>query len=140
MKRRWLEVRDVVAYHAEQIAQFGGRAGIRDRGLLESALARARHRAAYAKATLFELAAAYAHGIARNHPFVDGNKRAALVASFAFLELNGREVRAPEADAVVTFLALAGGSLSEPEMAAWLKRHSAKLPTPARDGVRAVPR
>lgn len=119
----WLEAEDAIAFHAEQIAQFGGQPGIRDHALLESALGRPRHRAAYEKPTVFELAAAYAFGIARNHPFLDGNKRTALVCAFTFLELNGWEVRAPEADAVIAFLALADGSMSEKDMAAWLKRH-----------------
>ena len=126
MKRVWLEAEDAIAFHAEQIAQFGGQPGIRDRGLLESALGRPRHRAAYEKPTVFELAAAYAYGIARNHPFLDGNKRTALVCAFTFIELNGWEVRAPEADAAIAFLALADGSMSEKDMAAWLAQHSVR--------------
>lgn len=126
MKRVWLEAEDAIAFHAEQIAQFGGQPGIRDRGLLESALGRPRHRAAYEKPTVFELAAAYAYGVARNHPFLDGNKRTALVCAFTFLELNGWEVRAPEADAAIAFLALADGSMSEKDMAAWLAKHSVR--------------
>lgn len=126
MKRVWLDAEDAIAFHAEQIAQFGGQPGIRDRALLESALGRPRHKDAYEKPTVFELAAAIAYGIARNHPFLDANKRTALVCSFAFLELNGREVRAPEADAVVAFLAVADGSMSEKDVAAWLKRHCMK--------------
>ncbi len=126
MKRVWLEAEDAIAFHAEQIAQFGGQPGIRDRGLLASALGRPRHRAAYEKPTRFDLAAAYAYGIARNHPFLDGNKRTALVCAFTFLELNGWDVRAPEADAVIAFLALADGSMSEKGMAAWFARHSAR--------------
>ena len=122
----WLDARTVIAIHAEQIAQFGGQAGIRDAGTLESAMARPQNKAAYAKATVFALATAYAFGIARNHPFLDGNKRTALVCSFAFLELNGYEVNAPEPDTVLTFLALAEGKLSEDSLAAWLKRHSTK--------------
>jgi death on curing protein len=127
VKRVWLDVRDVVAFHAGQIAEFGGQAGVRDPGLLESAVARPRNRAAYAKPSLFELAAAYAFGIARNHPFIDGNKRTALVSAFAFLELNGWEVRAPEADATVTFLLLAEGKLSESMLAEWIEQHCVKL-------------
>jgi death-on-curing protein len=123
MKRVWLEARDAIAFHAEQIASFGGQPGIRDSGLLESAMARPRNRAAYGKSTVFELAAAYAFGIARNHPFIDGNKRVALVCAFVFLELNGWDVAAPEPDAVLTFLALANGTLGEAELAAWLKQH-----------------
>jgi death-on-curing protein len=126
MKAVWLDVRDAIAYHAEQIAQFGGQAGVRDQGLLDSAMARPRNKAVYDKPTIFELAAAYAFGIARNHPFLDGNKRTALVCAFAFLELNGFEVKAPEPDAVLTFLALAEGKLAEDALAAWLKQHSVK--------------
>ena len=126
MKVLWLDVRDAIAYHAEQIEQFGGQAGIRDQAMLESAMARPRNKAAYAKSPLFELAAAYAYGIARNHPFLDGNKRTALVCAFAFLEVNGQEVNAPEPDAVLTFLALAEGKLTEVALAAWLKRHSVR--------------
>lgn len=123
MKRVWLDVRDAIAFHAEQIAQFGGSPGVRDAGLLESAMHRPRNCAAYGKPTVFDLAAAYAFGIARNHPFIDGNKRTALVCCFTFLELNGRTVAAPEADAVLTFMALAAGKLSEDQLAAWLERH-----------------
>lgn len=126
MKRVWLDVRAAIAFHAEQIAQFGGQPGIRDLGLLDSAMHRPRNRAAYGKATVFDLAAAYAFGIARNHPFIDGNKRTALVCCFTFLELNGRTVAAPEADTVVAFMALAAGKLSEHDLAAWLERHCAK--------------
>lgn len=126
MKWIWLETRDAVAFHAEQIALFGGQPGIRDESLLESALARPRNRAAHGEAKAFQLAAACAFGIARNHPFVDGNKRTALVCAFVFLELNGWEVQAPEAEAAVTFLALAEGKLSEEGLAEWLRRHSAR--------------
>jgi death-on-curing protein len=126
VKRVWIDIQDAIAFHAEQIAQFGGQAGVRDRGLLESALGRARHKDAYGAPNDFELAAANAFGIARNHPFIDGNKRTALVCAFAFLELNGWEVQSPEEDAVVTFLALADGSMSERDMAAWLELHCRK--------------
>jgi death-on-curing protein len=129
MKRVWLDARDAIAFQAEQVALFGGQPGIRDAGMLESAIARPRNRAAYGKSTDFELAAAYAFGIARNHPFIDGNKRTALVCAFAFLELNGWEISAPEADAVLTFLALAEGTLDEAELAGWLKRHCRKHST-----------
>src|SRR5882672_4989855 len=123
MKVVWLDVRDAIAYHAEQIAQFGGQPGVRNEAMLESALARPRNKAAYGKSTVFHLAAAYAFGIARNHPFLDGNKRTALVCAFAFLHLNGQEVTAPEPEAALTFLALAEGKLTESALAAWLKQH-----------------
>ena len=111
------------AFHAIQIVEFGGLAGMRDAGALESALARPLNLSAYGKPTVFELAASYAFGIARNHPFVDGNKRTALVASFTFLELNGYEVNSPEAETVLTFLDLASGKLPEKDLARWLETH-----------------
>jgi death-on-curing protein len=115
----WLDRRDVEAFHAMQIAEFGGLAGLRDAGALESALARPLNLVAYGKPSLFELAAAYAFGIARNHPFVDGNKRTAFVASVVFLEINGRSFRASEEDVAVTFLALAAGEMTEARLAKW---------------------
>jgi death-on-curing protein len=124
---RWLEADELVAIHAELIAEFGGAPGLRDRGLVESAAARPQHLASYGNPTLFELAAAYAFGLARNHPFVDGNKRAALVAAFAFLELNGWSVIAEESAAVLVFLDLAAGDLEENELAVWLRENSAKI-------------
>jgi death-on-curing protein len=120
----WLERRDVEAFHDAQISEFGGLAGLRDPGALESALARPLNLKAYGKPSLTGLAAAYGFGICRNHPFADGNKRTALVATFTSLELNGREVVAREEDAVVTFLALASGTLAQSELAAWLKANS----------------
>ena len=122
----WLDRRSVEAFHDEQLAEFGGLAGLRDEGALESALARPMNLAAYEEPSLFELAAAYAFGIARNHPFVDGNKRTALVASFAFLELNGVTVNAKEEDAVVAFVGLAAGKLSQKELSSWLESHAVK--------------
>lgn len=127
MKRwLWLDAADVAAYHAVQIAEHGGSAGLRDRGLLESALARPRHLAAYGKPGAFELAASYAAGIAKNHPFIDGNKRAAFVASVTFLELNGWQFAATEEASATAFLDLAAGSLTEQEMAGWLKANCRK--------------
>jgi len=119
----WLDRRVVEAIHAAQIAQFGGLAGTRDAGALESALGRPLNLAAYGKPSVFDLAASYAFGIARNHSFVDGNKRTALVSSFTFLELNGHEVTAAEADAVLTFVDLAAGKLPEKALARWLEAH-----------------
>ena len=123
----WLERRDVEAFHAAQIAEFGGLPGLRDAGALESSLARPLNLLAHGKPTLFELAAAYGFGICRNHPFVDGNKRTSLVGTFVFLELNGYEPTASEEDAVVTVLALADGSLSEKEFATWLEGNTRRL-------------
>jgi death on curing protein len=120
----WLDRQAVEAFHAEQLSEFGGLAGIRDPGALESAIARPLNLAAQGKPTVHELAAEYAFGIARNHPFADGNKRTALVACFVFLELNGVVVNAREEDAVVTFLELAAGKLTASALAAWLKENS----------------
>jgi death-on-curing protein len=125
----WLDARHAIAVHAEQIAQFGGQAGVRDQAMLESAMARPRNKAAYGEGTVFGLAAAYAFGLARNHPFLDGNKRTALVCAFAFMELNGWEVRAPEPEAALTFLALAEGKLTEAALAEWLKQNSTRRKT-----------
>ena len=119
----WLERRDVEAFHAMQIAEFGGLAGLRDAGALESALARPHNLIAYDDPTPFDLTAAYAFGIARNHPFVDGNKRTALMAAYVFLGLNGQRLVAPEAEAVVMVQELAGGVCGEAEFAAWIVQH-----------------
>lgn len=125
MKRwTWLDATDVTAYHAEQIAEHGGSAGLREHGMLESALARPRNLVAYGDPDAFDLAAAYAFGIARNHPFVDGNKRVALVAGIAFLELNGWRFVASEVDAAVAFLDLAAGRITEHELSRWLEANS----------------
>ena len=123
-KWRWLEADELAAVHNELIAEFGGSSGLRDRALLESAAARPKHLATYQQPNVFELAAAYAFGLAGNHPFVDGNKRVALLAAFTFLELNGWEVTAEEAAAVLVFLDLASGKLEEKELAAWLERNA----------------
>ena len=120
----WLDRRDVEGFHTGQIADYGGLGGLRDPGALESAIARPKNLAAYGAPSLCELAAGYAFGICRNHPFVDGNKRTSFIAIAAFLDLNGREFTAAEADVVVTFLALAAGQLGEGELAAWLEANS----------------
>ncbi len=117
---RWLTVVAIHTMHEELIAEHGGSSGVRDQGLLESALARPQNLLAYGKPTLAEMAASYAFGIARNHPFVDGNKRTALMAAFVFLGLNGQRLVAPEAEAVVMTLELASGACGEAEYAAWL--------------------
>jgi death on curing protein len=121
---RWLEAADLVAMHRQVIAEFGGPPGLRDEGLLESGAARPKHLAAYQSASAFELAAAHAFGLARNHPFVDGNKRIALIAAFTFLELNGWEVQAEETAAVLVFVDLAAGKLDERQLAVWLEGNS----------------
>ena len=110
--------------HDRQLAEHGGGEGVRDAGLLESALQRPVNKFAYGEPDLFDLAAAYAYGIARNHPFVDGNKRTALVASFTFLKLNGLRMTSTQAENVAVFLALAAGELDEDALAAWLREHA----------------
>ena len=121
----WVDKPEVLVAHSRQLAEHGGSDGIRDLTLLESALAKPRNVFAYQPdATLPRLAASYAFGIARNHPFIDGNKRTALVVSEGFLRLNGlRMVAAPE-DKYLTFLHLADGSLSEEELASWFMAHA----------------
>ena len=122
----WIDPSVILAAHDELIAEHGGLAGIRDRGLLESALARPPNRAAYGKADHADLAACYGAGIARNHPFADGNKRTAFVAVELFLALNGWKLTAADADAVIAMLAVAGGTLVEAAFADWIRRHAAK--------------
>jgi death on curing protein len=116
----WLTADLVLAMHDEQLREFGGPAGIRDMGALESALGRARNRWAYEGGDLPRLAAAYGFGIARNHPFVDGNKRAALLAIITFLGLNDVEFTASEAEAVVMIRDLAAGAIDEGVLARWI--------------------
>jgi len=117
----WLDPRVLLAIHEEQLAEHGGASGIRDQGLFESAIARTQHLAAYGKPDAAALAAAYGFGLARNHPFVDGNKRTAFVAVELFLDLDGFELTAGDADAVLTMLALAAGELSEEVCADWVR-------------------
>jgi len=121
---RWLDRRAVLLLHDESIATFGGASGLRDAGLLDSALGRAPNRLAYnPTATLSELAAAYAHGLAQNHPFVDGNKRSAFMALGLFLHVNGYELTASQVDAIYVMLALAAGDIDEAELAQWIHLH-----------------
>lgn len=119
----WLLEAVVRAVHAEQLAAHGGGAGVRDPGLLASALARPRHLAQYGQPDAFALAAAYAWGIIRNHPFVDGNKRTGFLAAYVFLDCNGWELTASEAEVAAVVLALAAGDMDEAAFAAWLGRH-----------------
>ena len=120
---RWLTVTAIHTMHEELIAEHGGSSGVRDQGLLEAALARPQNLLAYGKPTLAEMAASYAFGIACNHPFVDGNKRTALMAAYVFLGLNGQRLVAPEAEAVVMTVELASGACGEAEYSAWLASH-----------------
>lgn len=117
----WLKVEAVLAVHTEQLARNGGLAGVRDAGALESAMARPRNAAAYGHPDIADLAAAYAFGIARNHPFTDANKRTAWIAARLFVESNGKEINVPQADIVTFMLALAAGELKEDAAAAWFR-------------------
>ncbi len=122
----WLGVELATAVHAEQLAEHGGGEGVRDPGLLESALARPLNLAAYGDPDAAELAAAYAYGIARNHPFVDGNKRTAWVLARLFLALGGRTLSFTADEAIEAMLALAAGELTEEELADWFRVHLAE--------------
>jgi len=127
---KWLATAVVTAIHDEAIYEFGGLAGIRDFGLLESALDRPRNRLAYEpKSTLFELAATLCVGLAKNHPFIDGNKRTALLGTHAFLFLNGNALEPTEEDEVLTMVAVADGSLSEHQLADWLRTNCTRATT-----------
>jgi death on curing protein len=142
----WLEKRLVLAIHDRQLAEHGGTGGVRDEGLLESALARSQQLHAYGDPApdLADLAAALAYGLARNHPFLDGNKRTAAVAGETFLELNGATLEAHDVELYPIYLALAEGKLGERDFAGWLRqrlrtreRGEAREP---RSGYRAKPR
>jgi death-on-curing protein len=117
----WLDVAEVLDMHAEQLALFGGADGIRDQGMLESALARPKNRWHYGETDLAALAAAYAFGIARNHPFVDGNKRAAFHALVVSLRMNEIAFRPDSAQAAAIVLGLAAGEVSEESLARWIR-------------------
>lgn len=123
----WLDKRIVLAIHEDLIAQHGGLAGLRDDGLFESALARPQNRWMYGEATdLFECAASYGFGLAKNHAFSDGNKRTAFQAMYTFLGLNDVELSADEAETVHTMVGVAEGSVSEKALAAWLRKNTPK--------------
>lgn len=121
---RWIDRRALLLLHDESIAEHGGAAGIRDEGLLDCALARPLNLVADGEPDWADLAAAYGVGLAKNHPFVDGNKRAAFLAVGLFMALNGRRLVATQADATLTMLAVAAGSLDEAAFADWLRAHS----------------
>lgn len=118
---RWLDERVALALHDRQLAEHGGPSGVRDAGVLASALARPVNQWAYGEDGLCALAAAYAFGVARNHPFTDGNKRIAWVLARTFLRKNGIEFASEERDAIATVFALAAGELSEEELADWFR-------------------
>ena len=122
---RWLTFSVVRALHADQTSQHGGSGGLRDRGLLESALQRPRNRLRYEPVSdLAELAAAYGFGIARNHPFIDGNKRVAFQAMYVFLGLNGLRIEVREEEVVSVMLSVASGDTDELQLASWLRANT----------------
>jgi death on curing protein len=117
----WLSAELVIAFHDEQLREFGGPPGLRDRGMLESALGLPQNKWSYGETDLAALAAAYAFGIARNHPFVDGNKRASLLAIVTFLGLNGIEFLADQGAAVVMIQSLAAAEVEEAGLSRWIR-------------------
>lgn len=121
MPVEWLREDVMLAVHQAQLAEHGGSAGVRDFGLLQSALARPRNLAEYGTPDLADLAAAYGMGIARNHPFIDGNKRAALVAMEVFLDRNGASLVATDEECVQAMVSVAGGTCDEAALAGWLR-------------------
>ncbi len=124
MSWTWIDPAVVLAIHDQQIAEHGGTTGIRDMGLLESSLARPMQLEAYGEPDVFDLAAIYAHGIACNHPFLDGNKRTAYVVCMLFLRLHGFQIKAPGPDRVIFFERLGKGEIQLDELAAWLRGHA----------------
>ena len=120
----WLDKLLILAVHDEQLAEHGGLSGVRDSGLLESAMARPEHLAAYGKPDIAELAASYGYGIARNHPFIDGNKRTAFVAVLLFLAFNAYSFQATDSDKVIVMLKVAAGEITEAEFATWIRNNS----------------
>jgi len=126
MTWRWIDKRLLLILHDESLAEHGGAPGLRDEGLLDSALARPLNLVAYDDPDLSDLAAAYGVGLAKNHPFIDGNKRCAFLAVGLFVRLNGHRLIASQADATLTMLRVASGELGESEFAAWVRRNIAK--------------
>lgn len=121
----WLKLEVALAVHQMLLAEHGGSHGVRDQKLPESALSRPQQKYAYdSGCSLYDLAAALSFGVAKNHPFVDGNKRVALTLGVVFLEINGIEITAPESNAAVTFEGLAGGQVSEQELSQWYQSNS----------------
>ena len=126
----WVDKQLLLLLHDESLAEHGGAAGIRDEGLLDSALARPMNMIAYGEPDLAELAASYGVGLAKNHAFVDGNKRAAFLAVGLFLRLNGHRLNATPAAATVAMMDVAAGTLNEADFADWIRRHSAPVSSP----------
>ena len=126
----WLTIELILAIHEEQLFEHGGSSGVRDRGLLESALARPLNVFHFENAQIQYLAAIYASGIMRNHPFVDGNKRTGFMAMYTFLGANGYQLKATEPEAVAATMELAAGELSDDQFAAWVADHSEMITSP----------
>ena len=124
----WLNSAVIIAVHEAQLAEHGGGTGVRDQNLLVSALSRPQNLAAYGKPDAADLAAAYGFGISRNHAFIDGNKRTGFVAAEMFLNLNGYQLSADDANSAVTMLAVSAGDITEVEFAAWIRLNANKMP------------
>lgn len=124
----WLNSAVIIAVHEAQLAQHGGGTGVRDQNLLISALTRPQNLAAYGTPDAADLAAAYGFGISRNHAFIDGNKRTGFVAAEMFLNLNGHQLTADDANSAVTMLAVSAGDITEAEFAAWIRQYANKIP------------
>jgi death-on-curing protein len=126
MSWRWIDRRSLLLLHGESVAEHGGGDGIRDEGLLDSALAWPQNQLADGKPDFADLAASYCTGLAKNHPFVDGNKRIAFLSIGLFLALNGYRLRVTQVEAALTILAVAGSDMSETELAQWIREHALK--------------
>ena|ERR1700733_11836452 len=126
-KPYWLSREECLALHEMMLSQYGGSEGLRDENMLESALAKPLQLFTYGKPTMFDLAASYVFGVVKNHPFIDGNKRTGFMLGAGFLERNGYQFHASEADAAMRTLALAAGEMSEAEFAVWLKANSRRV-------------
>jgi death-on-curing protein len=137
MKWRWVDKRLLLLLHDESLAEHGGAAGMRDEGLLDSALAKPLNLVAYGEPDFADLAAAYALGIAKGHAFVDGNKRAAFLAVGLFLGLNGLRLAATQADATLAVQALAAGEVTQAQFADWIRKNSVVRPAPGLNEPRA---
>ena len=123
----WIEKQALVLLHQISLAEHGGSPGLRDEGLLDSALARAQNMAAYGSPDLAALAASYGYGLAKNHPFIDGNKRAAFLAIGLCLDLNGMSLEVDQGEAIANIFALAAGEIGEEELAAWIRDHAVPM-------------
>lgn len=124
----WVKESVVIAIHSRQLAEHGGIDGIRDKGLLESALFRPKNKFCYENPSIFELAAAYGYGIVKNHPFMDGNKRTSYIVTRTFLKLNSYDIQASEMKKYDMWIALASNQINEDELSAWIEKKSVFTP------------